>query len=73
MILIDKYLQFPTQTSIEMIEYKDINNNNRISLQSFPAITICYENTFEDILFDPYIRKHYENHILDGSEYCNVE
>ena len=44
-----------------MIEYKNINNENHVSLQSIPAITLCYENTFEDILFDPYIRQYFIN------------
>src|SRR6185437_4619496 len=47
------------QTSIEIIEYKGIDN--KISLKSFPAITLCYEHTFENMLFDNYIRNYYEN------------
>ena len=46
-MLCDNYLQYSTQTSIQLIKYK---NNNRIPLQSIPAITLCYENTFQDIL-----------------------
>jgi len=62
-ILIDKYLSFSTQTSIEMIEYKEIDN--KISLQSIPSITLCYENTFEDIFFDPYIRQYYITKLIN--------
>ena len=60
-VLIEIYLQFSTQTSIQMIEYKNINNENHVSMQSIPALTLCYENIFENILIDPYLRQYFTN------------
>jgi len=56
-------LQYSTQTSIQLIKYK---NNNRIPLQSIPAITLCYENTFQDILFDHNIRQYFINNVFNN-------
>ena len=63
-ILIYNYLQYPTETSIQVIDYKNIFNNNRISMQLIPAITLCIENNFEEILNNPYIKQYYLDNIF---------
>ena len=63
-ILIYNYLQYPTETSIQVIGYNDIYNNNRIRIESIPAITLCIENNFEDILNNPYIKQYYIDNIF---------
>ena len=48
--LTDDYLKYPMDVSVEWFPYKD--TNFRLSDESIPAITVCYEHIFERILFD---------------------
>ena len=48
--LTDDYLKYPMDVSVEWFPYKD--SNYRLSDESIPAITVCYEHIFERILFD---------------------
>ena len=71
-VLTESYLKFLTQTSIQIIEYKNINNKIHVSIQSIPAITLCYEKTFKDIFFDPYIKQYFAN-IFNAINLTNVK
>ena len=50
--LIINYFHFPTQISFEFVEYQQ--NNQKISINEFPAITVCTEHMFEKAFFDQY-------------------
>ena len=50
--LIITYFYFPTQISFEFVEYKQ--NNQKISINEFPAITVCTEHMFKKAFFDKY-------------------
>ena len=39
----------------------NIKNENQVSMQSILGITVCYENTFDDILIDPYLKQYFTN------------
>ena len=52
--LTDDYLKYPMDVSVDWFPYKD--SNYRLSDESIPAITICYEHIFERILFDKNIQ-----------------
>ena len=45
--------------SVEWIPLRD--SLNRLSDESIPAITVCYEHIFEKILFDEELNKYFEN------------
>src|ERR1700744_1031842 len=62
-LLLCEYLHYPTQTSIEFINYKTATN--RFTFKSTPAITLCYETVFQNILFDPHIRKYIQHDELN--------
>jgi hypothetical protein len=57
--LIDNYLKYPTEVSVEWIPFRD--SNNRLTYESIPAITVCYENYFQKLLFDEKIRIGFES------------
>ena len=48
--LVDSYLQFSTEVSVEIISYRDSDNNIRYNV--LPAITVCNDNIFEELLFN---------------------
>ena len=50
--LIINYFQYSTQISFEFIEYQQ--KNQKISINEFPAITVCTEHMFEKFFFDKY-------------------
>ena len=59
--LTDNYLNFPTEVSVERIPNRD--SLNRLSDESIPAITVCYEHIFERFLFDDK-QKEYFNYMI---------
>ena len=64
--LTDDYLKYPMDVSVEWFPYKD--SNYRLSDESIPAITVCYEHIFKRILFDKIIQDsffHNFNHSID--------
>ena len=56
--LSDDYLNYPMDVSVEWFPYKD--TENRLSDESIPAITVCYEHIFERILFQEDLRERYQ-------------
>ena len=52
--LVDSYLQFSTEVSVEIISFKGSDNN--ISYHYLPAITVCNDHIFEELFFNPKIR-----------------
>ena len=52
--LVDSYLQFSTEVSVEIISYRDSDNNIRYN--QLPAITVCNDHIFEELLFNENIR-----------------
>ena len=52
--LVDSYLQFSTEVSVEIISYRDSDNNIRYNV--LPAITVCNDHMFEELLFNKKIR-----------------
>ena len=46
------YFHYSTKISFEIVEYKQ--QNQKISINEFPAITICTEHIFEKAFFDQY-------------------
>ena len=44
--------------SVEWFPYKD--TENRLSDESIPAITVCYEHIFERLLFDEDLKHRYK-------------
>ena len=50
--LIINYFNFPTKISFDFVEYQQ--NHQKISINEFPAITLCTEHMFEKALFDQY-------------------
>ena len=50
--LIIDYFQFSTKISFEFIDYQQ--KNQKISINEFPAITVCTEHMFEKAFFDKY-------------------
>ena len=52
--LVDSYLQFSTEVSVEIISYRDSDNNIRYNI--LPAITVCNDHIFEELLFNKNIR-----------------
>ena len=50
--LIINYFQYSTQISFEFVEYQQ--NNQKISINEFPAITVCTEHMFEKAFFNEY-------------------
>ena len=68
--LTDDYLKYPMDVSVEWFPYKD--SNYRLSDESIPAITVCYEHIFERILFDQNIQDSFNynmNHSKIGYIY----
>ena len=61
--IIHTYFKYSTETTYEFIPY--IQMNNRYSVNEFPAITVCTENQFEDILFGKYYN-------IEKVEFLNV-
>ena len=47
-LLIDSYLKFSTEVSVDLIQYRDFND--MISLDTLPAITVCVEDIFESLV-----------------------
>ena len=56
--LTDEYLEYPMDVSVEWIPLRD--SLNRLSDESIPAITVCYEHIFEKFLFDEELVKYFE-------------
>ena len=50
--LIINYFQYSTQISFEFNEYEQ--KNQKISINEFPAITVCTEHMLEKAFFDPH-------------------
>ena len=50
--LISIYFQYSTQISSDFIEYQQ--KNQKISINEFPAITVCTEHMFEKAFFDQF-------------------
>ena len=48
--LTDDYLKYPMDITVDWIPFRD--SLNRLSDESIPAITVCYEHIFEKILFN---------------------
>ena len=48
--LVDSYLQFSTEVSFDIISYRD--SDDIIRYNHLPAITVCNDNKFEEILFN---------------------
>ena len=48
--LVDSYLQFSTEVSVDIISYRD--SDDIIRYNHLPAITVCNDNIFEEILFN---------------------
>ena len=46
----DSYLQFSTEVSVDIISYRDSDNN--IALNVLPAITVCNDHIFRELLFN---------------------
>ena len=52
--LVDSYLQFSTEVSVELIFYRDSDNNIRYNV--LPAITVCTDHIFEELRFNQQLR-----------------
>ena len=50
--LVINYFQYSTQISYDFVEYQQ--KNQKISINEFPAITVCTEHMFEKQFFDKY-------------------
>ena len=48
--LVDSYLQFSTEVSVDIISYRDSENNIRYNV--LPAISVCNEIIIDEILSD---------------------
>ena len=55
--LTDDYLKYPIDVSVEWFPLRD--SLNRLSNNSIPAITVCYEHIFERILFDDEVKESF--------------
>ena len=55
--LTDEYLEYPIYVSVEWIPLRD--SLNRLSDESIPAITVCYEHIFEKFLFDEELAEYF--------------
>ena len=67
--LTDDYLNYPMDVSVEWFPYKD--TENRLSDESIPAITVCYEHIFERILFEPIIIESFNFTINAALKFTN--
>ena len=56
--LTDEYLEYPMDVSVEWIPLRD--SLNRLSDESIPAISVCYEHIFEKFLFDEELVEYFE-------------
>ena len=65
--LVDSYLQFSTEVSVEIISFKGSDNN--ISYHYLPAITVCNDHIFEELLFNKQIRPDLWNTFETGHQY----
>ena len=50
--LVISYFQYSTQISFEFVEYQQ--KNQKISINEFPAITVCTEHMFDKAFFDKF-------------------
>ena len=57
--LIKIYFQYSTQISFEFVEYQQ--KNQKISINEFPAITVCTEHMFEKAFFDKWFANYNYN------------
>ena len=55
--LTEDYLKYPIDVSVEWFALRD--SLNRLSNDSIPAITVCYEHIFERILFDKEVKESF--------------
>ena len=58
--LVDSYLQFSTEVSVDIISYRDSDNN--IALNVLPAITVCNDHIFRELLFNNETKTELKTH-----------
>ena len=63
--LIINYFQYSTQISFEFVEYQQ--KNQKISINEFPAITVCTDHMFEKAFFDKYYIYYSKDRMFDMS------
>ena len=55
-LLIETYLQFLTQTSVDLVKYRDITNNIPVNL--LPSVMFCFKMNYDKILFNENNLRH---------------
>ena len=70
--LVDSYLQFWTIVSVHIIAYRDSDNNYNIRYNALPAITVCNDNLFEELLFNEKIRPDFW-HAMNARDFYSYQ